>query len=58
MGIKAVPGSYRQIALERLLNLYETWGKPEKAAAWRANKDQVTSGPNNSESAPAAPTAR
>jgi hypothetical protein len=28
-------------ALERLVQLYDTWGKPEQAAAWRAKRDQA-----------------
>jgi hypothetical protein len=28
----------RREALERVVNLYEQWGKPEEAAAWRAKR--------------------
>jgi hypothetical protein len=27
--------------LERLVQLYEAWGKPEQAAVWRAKRDQT-----------------
>jgi non-specific serine/threonine protein kinase/serine/threonine-protein kinase len=29
---------YRRQALERIVALYETWGKPDKAAEWRAKR--------------------
>ena len=25
------------VAIERLIKLYDAWGKPDKAAEWRAN---------------------
>ena len=33
----AVPSRVRN-ALERIIDLYEAWGKPEKAAAWREQR--------------------
>jgi hypothetical protein len=30
------PATRKREALERIERLYESWGKPDKAAAWRA----------------------
>ncbi len=33
---QAVPETRKREAFERIERLYESWGKPDKAAAWRA----------------------
>jgi hypothetical protein len=38
----ATPPPRRVDALERIVKLYETWGKPDKAAAWRAKRSGLT----------------
>ncbi len=41
-GLQASPGisrKQREAALGHLVTLYETWGKPDKAAEWRARRD-------------------
>jgi hypothetical protein len=32
-------------ALERLVQLYDAWGKPEQAADWRAERDKLPKPP-------------
>ena len=34
-----------QAALEALINLYDAWGKPEKAAEWRAKLEEMEDEP-------------
>jgi tetratricopeptide (TPR) repeat protein len=36
------PPLRRREAVDRLIRLYESWDKPEKAAEWRAKRDPVT----------------
>jgi hypothetical protein len=38
---KGVPPAELNRALDRLIKLYEAWGKPEKATEWRAKRDQL-----------------
>jgi tetratricopeptide (TPR) repeat protein len=40
-GGRGVPPTCRRQALERIVTLYETWGKPEKAARWRARRGEA-----------------
>jgi hypothetical protein len=35
---RGTPPSRRVEALERIVKLYESWSKPEKAAAWRVKR--------------------
>jgi non-specific serine/threonine protein kinase/serine/threonine-protein kinase len=39
---RATPPPRRVEALERIVKLYETWGKPDKAVAWRAKRSGLT----------------
>jgi tetratricopeptide (TPR) repeat protein len=38
--LKDVQGRRMREALDRIVKLYEAWGKPEKAAEWRAKRDK------------------
>jgi hypothetical protein len=37
-----VPGRVREEALNRVIELYEAWGKPETAAEWRKREQPVS----------------
>lgn len=39
---QGLPASIRGEARKRIVRLYESWGKPEKAALWRAKQDHPT----------------
>jgi hypothetical protein len=35
---RKLPPAVRSRSLERLITLYDAWGKPEQAGAWRAKR--------------------
>jgi len=39
------PAEYRRQAIQRVVELYESWGKPDQAAEWRSRLEGVTEEP-------------